>query len=67
MIILKPCKYCGRTGWITHKTDKIGSQITKDKCIYCNGRGFIREDSEKGKEEKNINTNDSKMKGGNTI
>jgi hypothetical protein len=38
--MIKPCKACGRIGHVVHTDTKTG-QITKDKCIYCSGKGFI--------------------------
>lgn len=57
------CKYCGRTGWTIQNTKSIGKTITKEKCIYCDGKGFIYKKEDK--KEKNINNNNLIQKGGN--
>jgi hypothetical protein len=66
MIKVIPCKYCKRGRIKIHNTNVLGSQIVADKCIYCEGKGFIREDGNINKLEntKSIN-NLNNEKGGN--
>jgi hypothetical protein len=52
-----PCKYCKRGRIKVHKTNVIGSQISADPCIYCGGKGFIREEVKIEKYLNNINNN----------
>ena len=50
---IKPCKHCGRTGRVVFNTNKVGAQITSEKCQYCNGKGYtIIENEEKPKNKK---------------
>lgn len=39
---VSPCKYCKRGRIKVHNSGEIGSQIVADKCVYCNGKGFLR-------------------------
>ena len=39
-----PCKYCKRGRMKVQSSGIVGSQIVADKCVYCNGRGYIREE-----------------------
>lgn len=59
--MIKPCKHCGRLGFVIQNSNVIGKQIIKEKCIFCNGKGFTHDLSEK---EKNINDINKNMKGG---
>ena len=36
-----PCKYCKRGRIKVQKTNKIGSDIIADPCVYCQGKGYI--------------------------
>lgn len=44
--MIKPCKYCGRTGSLIHNSAKPESRVA-EKCIYCRGKGYINTNNEK--------------------
>ena len=52
-----PCKYCKRGRIKVQNFKQIGSQIIADKCVYCDGKGFIREEIKMEKYLNNINNN----------
>jgi len=45
--MIKGCKYCGRTGSIVGPQKTLNENRIIDKCVYCNGKGFIIEQSHK--------------------
>lgn len=59
-----PCKHCKRGRVKIQNTQKLGSKILADKCIYCLGKGYVIEDDNINKQEdiKKYNENE---KGGN--
>ena len=54
-IKITPCKYCKRGRIRITNQNKIGSQITADKCVYCGGKGWIRVDIAKEETKENSN------------
>ena len=49
-----PCKYCKRGRIKIHNSNAIGKTVVADKCVYCNGKGFIRLDDSNINKPKDI-------------
>jgi len=49
--MIKPCKYCGRTGGVVENKAGLNKNRLMDKCTYCAGRGYTIEKSQSKKEE----------------
>ena len=54
-----PCKFCKRGRMKVHSSNKIGHEVIADKCVYCDGKGYIRIDENGNKIETTKNEKDN--------